>query len=162
MIILGLDPGTTRIGFGVIKKDDNFLSHVDYGILSVRGADHPDTLLSIHQALESILDKYKPGIVGLERLFFFSNKKTAIAVSEARGALILTLARRGIPIYEFTPLQVKQAVSSYGRAGKDQIERMVRLLLKINDPVRPDDAADALAIAICCANSIIAPSIKKR
>lgn len=153
MIILGIDPGTTQIGFGVIEKQRNNLSCLDYGIIKNNGKDKLYDYQNTASELNKLLVKHSPALAAVEKLFFFKNQKTIIAVSEMRGIIILTLANNKIPLYEFTPLQVKQGVSSYGRAGKEQVQQMVRLILGIKERIRPDDAADALAIAICCANS---------
>lgn len=155
MIILGIDPGTTRIGFGIIDVNKNNFRIIDYGIISGAGKDKVIDYRIISTDLANIISKYKPEKAGLERLFFSKNQTTAMSVGEARGVIILTLANHGVPMVEFTPQQVKQAVSAYGGAGKAQVERMVRLILNIKDPIKPDDAADALAIAICCANTTI-------
>jgi len=154
LITLGIDPGTTRIGYGVIKEDKNRLVCVGYGILKTSN-DKLKGFKEAEQELSKLIKKYKPNCAGIEKLFFFKNQKTVMAVSEMRGVLLLTLAKHGVPIQEFTPLQVKQNVSAYGRAQKDQMQRIVQLLLNLKEPIRPDDAADALAIAICCANNKI-------
>jgi len=154
MITLGIDPGTTRIGYGVVKQSGNNLACLDYGILKTSS----DKLVGFKEAaeqLKELINKHKPDQAGIEKLFFFKNQKTVMAVSEMRGVLLLTLAENNIPIQEFTPLQVKQSVSAYGRAEKAQIQRIVQLLLSLKEPVKPDDAADALAIAICCTNNKI-------
>ena len=153
MLILGIDPGTTRIGFAVIEKNGSTLSAIEYGILKTKAEDKSLAYGSISDQIATLIDKNKPSLVAIEKIFFFKNHKTVIAVSEARGVIMLALSKAGVPIYEFTPLKVKQAVSGYGRAGKDQVQRMVKLILGIKDKIQPDDAADALAIAICCANS---------
>ena len=155
MIIIGIDPGTTRIGFGVIESVKNRLTVLDYGIISTPGKDKSLDYKLISEGLSKLISAYKPERAGVEKLFFSNNQKTAMAVAEARGVIILTLANHGLDIAEFTPQQVKQAVSAYGSAGKAQVERMVRMILKIKDPIKPDDAADALAIAICTANNNI-------
>ncbi|OGN09916.1 MAG: crossover junction endodeoxyribonuclease RuvC [Candidatus Yanofskybacteria bacterium RIFCSPHIGHO2_02_FULL_41_11] len=152
MITLGLDPGTTRIGYGVVQQDKNRILCLDYGILKV-GNDKFVGLKEASRGLEKLIKKHKPDQAGIEKLFFFKNQKTVMTVSEMRGVLLLTLAKNNIPIQEFTPLQVKQGVSAYGRAEKSQMQRMVQLLLGLKKPISPDDAADALAIAICCANN---------
>ncbi len=152
MVTLGIDPGTTRIGYGVVRQDKNCLVCVDYGILKVGS----DKLIGFKEAsleLKKLITKHKPDQAGIEKLFFFKNQKTVMAVSEMRGVLLLTLAENNIPIQEFTPLQVKQNVSAYGRAEKVQMQRMVQLLLGLKEPIKQDDAADALAIAICCTNN---------
>ena len=155
MTIIGIDPGTTKIGYGVISNEHNRLVCLDYGILKNTGIDKFHNLRETEKNLSLLLKKYKPETAGIEKLFFFKNQKTVMAVSEMRGVLLLTLAKHNIPICEFTPLQVKQNISAYGRAQKDQMQRMVQLLLNLKDPIKPDDAADALAIAICAANNSI-------
>lgn len=155
MTVLGIDPGTTRIGFGIIDETGRNLSPVHFGIIGGSGKDKSLDYKSISEQLSKIVSKYKPQKAGLEKLFFSSNQKTAMSVAEARGVIILTLANHGVPIVEFTPQQVKQSVSAYGGATKAQVEKMVRLILNIKEPITPDDAADALAIAICCANTTI-------
>ena len=154
MVTLGIDPGTTRIGYGVVRQDKNCLVCIDYGILKV-GSDKLTGFKEASRELKKLIIKHKPDQAGIEKLFFFKNQKTVMAVSEMRGVLLLTLAENNIPIQEFTPLQVKQSVSAYGRAEKAQIQRIVQLLLSLKEPVKPDDAADALAIAICCTNNKI-------
>jgi crossover junction endodeoxyribonuclease RuvC len=153
LIILGIDPGTTRIGFGIIEKENNNLRPLHYGIL----ASSPNDLKAIISEIGNLIKLYKPDLASVEKIFFFKNQKTIIQVSEMRGVILTALALNNVPLQEYTPLQVKQAVSGYGRAGKDQVEHMVRLILKIKDVIRPDDAADGLAIAICCANNVIYP-----
>ena len=155
MIVLGIDPGTTKIGYGVIVSEHNRLSCLEYGILKNTGVDKLHNFQEAEKSLSHLIKKYRPQIAGIEKLFFFKNQRTVMAVSEMRGVLLLTLAKHHIPIQEFTPLQVKQNISAYGRAQKDQIQRMTRLLLNLKNPIKPDDAADALAIAICCANNTI-------
>jgi crossover junction endodeoxyribonuclease RuvC len=155
MIILGIDPGTTRIGYGIIEKNKNVLRSLEYGI--IKGNTRKDKLADLKNTakfLDEIKEKYNPDISAIESLFFFKNQKTVMSVSEMRGALMMCLANLNIPVQEYTPLQVKQAVSSYGRAGKDQVQRMVKLILGLKEDITPDDAADGLAIAICCANVI--------
>jgi len=152
LIILGLDPGTTRIGYGIVKESKDGISCLSYGILKVDG-DKLTSLKKASQELEKIIKKHKPDVAGIEKLFFFKNQKTVMTVSEMRGVLLLTLAENNVAIREFTPLQVKQSVSAYGRAEKTQIQRVVQLLLGLKEPIKPDDAADALAIAICCTNN---------
>lgn len=154
MITIGIDPGTTSIGYGVVQQDKNHLACVDYGILKT-GRDKLTGFKEAARGLDNLIKKHQPDCAGIEKLFFFKNQKTVMAVSEMRGVLLLTLAEHGIPIQEFTPLQVKQNISAYGRAQKDQIQRIVQLLLNLKEPISPDDAADALAIAICCTNNRI-------
>jgi crossover junction endodeoxyribonuclease RuvC len=145
-VILGIDPGTTRIGYGVIEKNGPDLKHLEYGCLKVNTVNR---LLSTKEELFKLIKKYKPDRAAVEKLFFNKNVKTAMAVSEARGVIMLCLQEKGIHTHELTPLEVKQGISGYGQAGKEQVQRMVKLILKLEDIPKPDDAADALAIAIC-------------
>ena len=128
---------------------------VAYGIISNTGKDKLFDFKETEKKLSALIKKYKPDMAGVEKLFFFKNQKTVMAVSEMRGVIMLTLAKHSLPVHEFTPLQVKQNISAYGRAGKDQVQRMVQVLLSIKEPIKPDDAADALAIAICSAHTTI-------
>ena len=157
MIAIGIDPGTTRIGYGIIQSDRNKMTCVDYGIISNTGKDKLFDFKETEKNLSALIKKYKPDVAGIEKLFFFNNQKTVMAVSEMRGVIMLTIAKHNLPVHEFTPLQVKQNISAYGRADKDQVQRMVRMLLNIKEPIKPDDAADALAIAICSASTTISP-----
>ncbi len=156
LTILGIDPGIADTGFGVIKKDkDGNINCLDYGSIKTKAnADLSYRLEVLSQELDKIIKKYKPELIAIEQLFFCKNVKTALMVGQARGVVMLVARQNKIVIEEFTPLQVKQAVSAYGKAEKMQVARMVKLLLKLNKLPRPDDAADALAIAICAANSI--------
>lgn len=156
MIALGIDPGTTRIGYGIIKSEKNRLTCLAYGILSNTGKDKMFDFQETERNLSALIEKYQPEVAGIEKLFFFKNQKTVMAVSEMRGVILLTLAKHRLPVQEFTPPQVKQNISAYGRADKAQIQRMVKMLLGIKEPITPDDAADALAIAICCAHTTMA------
>jgi len=154
-IILGIDPGLATTGFGIIKKDKDKLMLVDYGCITTRaGLANEKRLQHINEELNKIIKKYKPDCLAVEQLFFCKNVKTALAVGQARGVILLTASQNRLPIYEYTPLQVKQAISAYGRADKQQVQKMVKLLLQMDKIPTPDDAADALAVAICCANSI--------
>ncbi|MFY9493015.1 MAG: crossover junction endodeoxyribonuclease RuvC [Minisyncoccia bacterium] len=154
MIILGVDPGTNRAGYGLIKKDEDKLSLLGYGCVEVEvKSDHNKGLVILHDSFIKIIKKYKPKVLVIEKLFFFKNAKTITQVSEARGVIILAGLKSGLEIREFTPLQIKQAVSAYGRANKQAVQKMVRLILSLDKDPQPDDAADALAAAICCANS---------
>lgn len=155
MIILGIDPGVATTGYGVIEKNRCGLKMIDYGIISTQaGLDFPIRLKDINKQLEEIIKKYSPTISAVEELFFCNNVKTALTVGQARGVVLLTIIKYNLPIYEYTPLQVKQATTSYGKADKNQVQQMVKLLLNLSQIPKPDDAADALAVAICCANSI--------
>jgi len=149
MRILGLDPGTAITGFGLIEANNDNLTCLHYGAIRTEaGTKDEDRLVLIYSELESLLKEYKPEAVAIEKIFFFKNPKTIIPVSQARGILLLAIAKQNIPIFEFTPLQVKMAVTGYGRAQKNQVQEMVKNLLNLEKIPKPDDAADALAIAI--------------
>jgi len=153
MIILGIDPGTTRIGFGVILVTGSKMKAIEYGIISNPGRDRAKDLMATAKNLTALIKRHRPNKAGIEKLFFTTNRTTGMAVSEMRGAILLTLTQNSINVFEFTPQQVKQAVSGYGRAQKAQVETMVRIILGIKEPIAPDDAADALAIAICTSSA---------
>jgi len=154
MIILGIDPGTAATGFGIIKKNAK-LKPVEYGcIKTATSLTTAERLKELHNQLNLLIKKHKPDMVAVEDIFFFKNLKTAVKVSQARGVILLTAAKSKIPIFECTPLQVKQATTSYGRAEKIQVQKMVKTLLNLKEIPKPDDAADALAVAICCAHTI--------
>ena len=152
MIILGIDPGTTRIGYGVVEYERSRITCLAYGVIGETTISRSDNLLGVERELGKLIETYKPDTIGIEKLFFFKNQKTVMAVSEMRGVLLLTIARHGIPVQEFTPLQVKQSVSSYGKADKQQVQRMMQMLLNLKEPIKPDDA-----IAICCSHTNIVP-----
>lgn len=151
MKVLGLDPGTAIVGYGLIEqKDDLTLRVVDFGcLLTSKEQEKNERLFELFRDLGKLLRKFKPDQVVLEELFFFKNFKTALAVAEARGGLILCAKNQGLPIFEYTPLEVKQALTSYGRAPKAQVQKMVKEVLNLKHEVKPDDAADALAVAWC-------------
>lgn len=154
MIILGIDPGTATTGFGVIEKKSNKLNLIDYGcILTSANLALSDRLGKIFKNIQKLIKKYHPDILVCEELFFVKNLKTAISVAQARGVILLAAKIGKISFCEYTPLEVKQALSGYGRATKPQIQKMVQLLLKLKSIPKPDDAADALALAICHAYS---------
>ncbi|MCC6405039.1 MAG: crossover junction endodeoxyribonuclease RuvC [Candidatus Yanofskybacteria bacterium] len=152
-IFLGIDPGTTRIGYGVIEERAGTLHPLAWGIIGTPGKDSQADKQSAARQLADLLATWKPHAAGVERLFFMNNKRSAMSVSEMRGVLMLALATHQIPVHEFTPLQVKQRVCGHGGAKKAQVEQMVRLILRIQERITPDDAADALAIALCCATA---------
>ncbi len=155
MIILGIDPGTAIVGYGVILSNRSKLEMLDYGvILTDKKLFQAERLGIIREELGHIIKKYSPQAMALESLFFFKNLKTAIKVAEARGVILSTGQAAGLDIAEFTPLQVKIAIVGYGRAEKRQVQKMVRLILSLKEIPKPDDAADALAIAVCAANSM--------
>ena len=154
MIILGIDPGTAIIGFGVIKKNRE-LKLINYGCIKTPiSLTTAERLKELHDQLIKLIKKHKPDIMAVEDIFFFKNLKTAIKVSQARGVILLTAAKSKISVFECTPLQIKQAITSYGRAEKIQVQKMVKTLLNLEEIPKPDDAADALAAAICCAHTI--------
>lgn len=148
MIILGIDPGTRRIGYGLIKKDGSALSLVSAGLLSVTATNDADALLEIKMEADRIIRQNKPGLFVIEKLYFSKNQKTALKVAEARGALVLSAMEAGLPIEEFSPNEVKMAVTGYGSADKKAVLKMVRLILKTPSLKVIDDASDALALAI--------------
>lgn len=157
MKIMGIDPGTAIVGFGIIKKEKKGqkLKLINYGCIKTSATlSTAERLKVIHEKLDSLIKKHKPSMIAVEDIFFFKNLKTAIKVSQARGVILLTIAERKVAVFEFTPLQIKQAVACYGRAEKKQVQRMVQVLLNMKEPPKSDDAADALAVAICCAHSI--------
>ncbi|QQY78766.1 Holliday junction endonuclease RuvC [Keratinibaculum paraultunense] len=150
MVILGVDPGLAIVGYGVIQVKGNRYKTIDYGCITTE-ADVllPERLKIIYDELSSIIDKYNPRDLAMEELFFNKNVKTAINVGQARGVEILAAVNKGIDVYEYTPLQIKQSVVGYGRAEKRQVQEMVKILLNLKEIPKPDDAADALAVAIC-------------
>lgn len=150
MIILGVDPGTATTGYGIIRKEGQKYEVIDYGcILTPAKTPLHDRLDTIFEELTAIIVRHNPDQVAVEELFFAANSKTAIAVGQARGVILLSAKKNGCAIYEYTPLEVKMALTGYGRADKRQIQAMVRALLSLTEIPKPDDAADALAIAIC-------------
>jgi len=154
MIILGIDPGLATTGWGVIKKNKSEFEMINFGcILTPTKLDHIDRLLDINKQLVGLIKKYKPVLVAVEELFFYKNVKTALKVAEARGVILSTIAQLNLSLEEFTPLQIKQALTGYGRADKQQIQQMVKAILKLKIIPKPDDAADALAVAITAAQT---------
>jgi len=153
LVILGIDPGSRIVGYGVIEKQNGDLLYKTCGIIQTNPQkSQADNLVQINEQLENLIDIYKPDVAGVEKIFFAKNVKTVIGVSEGRGVILFTIKRYGIPIIEFTPLQVKQAVTGDGVADKKQVQKMVKMILRLTKEPSPDDAADALAIAICAAN----------
>jgi crossover junction endodeoxyribonuclease RuvC len=154
MIILGVDPGTAITGYGIIQSDGDELGLIDYGVITTP-ADWPlpRRLERIYRELTGLIAKHHPTDAVVEKLFFSKNVRTALSVGQARGVALLAAAQTPLVIHEYTPLQIKQAVVGYGRAEKMQIQQMVKMLLQLDFVPQPDDAADALAIAICHAHS---------
>ena len=154
MTIIGIDPGYAIVGVGVVEYAGNKFRTLEYNAITTpAGMNTVDRLKKIYDEMSAYLDKYKPDAMAIEELFFNSNQKTAINVAQARGVLLVAAANKGVPISEYTPLQVKQSVTGYGRAEKSQIQQMVKMILGLNVIPKPDDAADALALAICHAHS---------
>ena len=155
MIVMGIDPGYAITGYGIVEKIGNNFKLIDYGAVTTdAGVDFPKRLDILYSGLTDIINKYNPEVIGMEELFFNKNIKTAIAVGQGRGVAVLAVQRAGKPLYEYTPLPVKQAVVGYGRAEKMQVQKMVQIMLKLKSIPKPDDAADALAVAICCGNCV--------
>lgn len=156
MRILGIDPGTSLIGYGLIETSKNTLRALKFDKFETeKNLSSKDRVLKIFNFFNKLIRETRPDKISIESLFFFKNSKTIISVSEIRGVLLLVAAKNNIDVSEFTPLQVKQAVSNYGRAEKEQVQRMVKLILGLDVIPKPDDVADALALAICCANTIV-------
>ncbi len=155
-IILGVDPGIADTGYGLIEKGQGGkISCLAYGSIKTKaGLPIAERLETLNNELEKIIKKYQPALAAVEELFFYNNAKTAIAVGQARGVILLTCRKNKIPLTEMTPLQVKQTIAGYGQAGKAQVQKMVKLLLNLKEIPRPDDAADALAIAISSVNEL--------
>ncbi|MBI3291033.1 crossover junction endodeoxyribonuclease RuvC [Candidatus Falkowbacteria bacterium] len=154
-IILGVDPGLADIGFAIIEKQGGLLKAIDYGRVKTSASSPTQVRLKeIHQNLNKLIKKHKPQIIGVEKLFFAKNSKTALKVGEARGVIMLLAGENKLTLKEFTPLQVKMALTGYGQASKNQIKQMVKAVLGLPGLPKSDDAADALAVAICCANSL--------
>lgn len=150
MRILGIDPGYAIVGYGILDYESNHFKTVDYGaILTTAKAPFCDRIEKIFDELCEIIRKYKIDALSIEKLYFNSNTTTAIDVAQARGVILLAAKKFKVPVFEYTPLQVKQAVTGYGRAEKQQIMELTRILLKLDKLPKPDDTADALAIAIC-------------
>lgn len=154
MIILGIDPGLATLGYGVIEVNNDKRRLIQYGTITTpAGQPMPQRLKAIYGGMNQLLDIYQPDDVAFEELFFSKNITTGMAVSAARGVALLAVAQRTDNLYEYTPMQVKQAVTGYGKADKHQVQMMVKMLLNISEIPKPDDAADAVAIALTHANS---------
>ncbi len=152
-IILGLDPGIADTGYGLIAVNGNNLKCLEFG--SIKTSSKDDFLCRLEKldsCLQKIINKYKPDLVSVEKLFFNTNAKTAFVVGQARGVLLLNIKKNNLKLIEFTPLQIKQGVTNFGRAEKKQVQIMVKLILNLKEVPKPDDAADALAAAICASN----------
>ena len=154
MIVLGIDPGYAIVGCGVVEYKSNHFRMLDYGAITTEAhTPFNERIEKIFDQASALMMKYKPDAMAIEKLFFNTNQKTAIDVAQARGALVLAAQKNHIPIFEYTPLQVKQSVVGYGRAEKKQVQEMTRIMLNLEKIPKPDDAADALAMAICHCHS---------
>ena len=152
---MGIDPGTAATGYGLIKKLPDKLKIIDYGCIKTEAKfSTAERLKKIDRQLTKLIKKYKPKRIAVEDIFFFKNLKTAVKVSQARGVILARAAQPKVSVIEYTPLQIKQAVTGYGRADKKQVQKMVKVILNLKKIPQPDDAADALATAICCAHSL--------
>lgn len=151
MAVIGIDPGTAITGFGIIEENpDGSIQALDYGVIRTESSLKPEErLVSIYQQLGEVILRQPIESAAVERLFFQKNTKTALSVGEARGVILLALTLKGIPLVEYNPVDIKQVVTGYGRADKPQMQQMVKVLLALDEIPQPDDAADALAIAIC-------------
>lgn len=155
MIILGIDPGIAIVGYSIVKCSGNNFKPIDYGCITTSSkSPFPERLKMVYDDLGEIIDKYNPDELAIEELFFNKNVKTAIQVGHARGVEVLAAINKKLKVYEYTPLQIKQAVAGYGRADKRQVQEMVKMLLNLKEIPKPDDAADALAVAICHGSSL--------
>lgn len=162
MLVLGIDPGTATTGYGLVEYKQGKELLVEYGIISTpAGMGMPHRLCLINQELNSILQKYRPDEAAIEQIFYHKNSKTVITVAQSRGVALMTAAAAGVAVAEYTPLQVKQAVVGYGGAEKKQVQLMVQKILSMRELPKPDDAADALAIAICHIHSYRLANIKR-
>lgn len=161
MVILGIDPGYAILGYGLLKYDRGQLSVIDYGVIETKAdKTFPERLEVLHRGMMLLIEKYKPDHIAFEELFFYHNAKTVIQVAAGRGVALLAAQQSGLPLYEYTPMQIKLSVTGDGHADKQQVQTMVKLLLKLRSVPKPDDAADALGAAICHASSI-GPSLEE-
>jgi crossover junction endodeoxyribonuclease RuvC len=155
VIVLGIDPGTAALGYGIVESTGGRLRAVDHGVLSTSpDLGLPERLHAVHGLVVTLLAAHAPALLAVERLFFSKNAQTAFAVGQARGVVLLAAAQAGVTVVEATPSEVKSAVAGYGAADKEQVQRMVQVVLGMAEPPRPDDAADALAVAVWAANSV--------
>ncbi|MBQ4154622.1 MAG: crossover junction endodeoxyribonuclease RuvC [Clostridia bacterium] len=154
MLVLGIDPGYAIVGYGVLKYDRNRFMPVEYGAVTTKAkTEFTHRLETIYEGICDIIDRTHPEAMSIEKLFFNTNTKTAIDVAQARGVILLAAKKKNVPIFEYTPLQVKQAVTGYGKAPKAQVMDLTRRLLNLESVPKPDDTADALALAICHCHS---------
>ena len=152
--ILGVDPGIAATGWGMIEAEGSKTSAIDYGFIKTLPSDtYGRRLMIIYNSLTDIIEKYKPEQASIEDIFFARNKLSAIPVAQAKGVILLIMEQKGLETFVFTPLQIKQALTGNGRAEKEQVQEMVKLVLGLKNKIKPDHAADALAAAICCCNN---------
>ena len=150
MIILGIDPGTATTGYGIVKKSRGFKC-LDYGVIRTKPNSNPgERLKKINNEISKIIKKYQPDFLAIESLYFFRNFKTAIPVSQAKGSILLTAAKKKLPVKEFTPLQIKLAVAGNGRADKKDVKESLKKIFVLDKEPQPDDAHDAIAVALTC------------
>lgn len=150
MLVLGIDPGTAITGYGLVREEEGGLALVGCGVITTpAGQPLPARLQTIYRGLEAVIGAHHPQVAAVEELFFSRNVRTALSVGHARGVALLALAEAELRIYEYKPLEIKQAIAGYGGADKQQVQEMVRLLLNLEDVPQPDDAADAVAVAVC-------------
>lgn len=163
MRILGIDPGYAIVGFGIVDYDASRFKTIDYGAVTTMAGDRFSLRLkTVFEDISQIMDSYKPDVVSMEKIYFQNNQKTAIDVAQARGVILLAAAQRGIDVYEYTPLEVKKAVTGYGQAVKKQVQEMTKRLLNLKEIPKPDDTADALAMTVCHAHTSISRLNKLR
>ncbi|MGQ9489542.1 MAG: crossover junction endodeoxyribonuclease RuvC [Anaerolineae bacterium] len=162
--VLGIDPGTAITGYGLVAEDESGNLHLErYGaFLTQADLPMPERLLSLHRQVTTLIRETRPNAVAIEELFFSRNVTTALTVGQARGVVLLAAAQAGLPVYEYKPAEVKQALVGYGRADKAQIQAMLRLMLSLSEVPQPDDAADAVAVAICHLHSVRLHSLIRR
>lgn len=154
MKIIGIDPGTGITGFGVIEPVKDKYRLIDAGVVRTPAKQADEIrLMTIYENVCELIDEHRPNVMSIEKLFFARNVTTAMTVSQARGVVLLAAIQKGLTIYEYTPLQIKQAITGYGKADKQQMQEMVRILMQLKEVPKPDDCADAIAAAICCAMS---------
>lgn len=152
MTILGIDPGTTRIGFGTVRKSGHDFQHISSGLLRIREKEQRNRLVEIENGIEKVIYIYKPDLIGLEKIFFLKNKKTGMLVAEARGVILMTCAKKGVMVKELTPLEVKCSLGGGGKASKSDVSRLVGMFLNLDTRRMIDDVTDALAIAIAASS----------
>jgi len=151
MIAIGIDPGTATTGYGVIRKENDNFHCLEYGVIKTDKKDSPSSRLhTLSKGVSVIIKKHSPDLFAIENIYFFKNLKTALPVSQAKGVVMLTAEKAKIPIYEFTPLEVKMTITGYGKASKEQVQEMIKITLNLDKKPHPDDAADALGVAVCC------------